>query len=359
MGAQPPGHGPGGSMSMDGSGGSFMTLTNNAPADGLPETTEGRPVLSIVICTFQRPDLLEPCLESCLAQTELEPGSMEVVVVDNCPDGSAKPLVDRLMPPDGEPALHYVNEQRTNLSHARNTGAATARGELLAYVDDDNVLPPRWSRIAIDLMAEKRADILFGDVDPIFPETVDPDVIETVRFYFHRRVAGGSDGRVRPKPDGNIHDCRTCNVVLRKDLCFPPDEPVWFDPVFGHAGGEDLDYFMRLCTRVRGLRIFTSPKALMYEYIPANRISPSFVVDRAYRGAQAYAVAKVRNSANKPVSRAVIAAKALLQVAFWEFTRFRLSLRGKELSVPNATHHARAVGKLNGPNMMSKTGPYR
>ncbi|MGF1455599.1 MAG: glycosyltransferase family 2 protein [Alphaproteobacteria bacterium] len=337
-----------------------MTLTHGA---GTGQATirppQTRPTLSIVICTFQRPDLLGTCLDTCLAQTGLEPGTLEIVVVDNCPGESARPLVEARRPASGDPILRYVTEPRTNLSHARNTGVAAASGHLLAFVDDDNIVPKGWARTVIDLMAARRADVMFGDVDPVFPDDADPDIVALLRPYFCRRIGADAGERVHPKADGNIHDARTCNVTLRKDLCFPADAPFWFDPVFGLAGGEDFDYFLRLVRRVKGLRVFTSAEALMEEYIPASRISPAFVISRSYRGSQAYALAKVRNSGNKALTRAVIAAKALLQVGYWEMSRLRHGLRGGDLPFAGEVKHSHAMGKLYGHHLVHKTSPYR
>lgn len=93
------------------------------------------PSVSVVICTRDRPDELRRCLASLPAQT-LRP--LEVIVVDNAStsDATRKAAHDA--------GVVYVREDRPGLDYARNTGASTARGEIVAYTDDDVLLHPNW-----------------------------------------------------------------------------------------------------------------------------------------------------------------------------------------------------------------------
>lgn len=92
--------------------------------------------LSVVVCTRERPQSLSRCLASVVA---CEPGSGEIIVVDNAPSDSATRLVCERFP-----QVRYVLEPRPGLSRARNTGIAAARGELVAFTDDDVEVEPSW-----------------------------------------------------------------------------------------------------------------------------------------------------------------------------------------------------------------------
>jgi glycosyltransferase involved in cell wall biosynthesis len=89
------------------------------------------PVLSIVIPTRDRPQLLQRAVRSALAQT-IE--ACEVIVVD---DGSATSIV---LPEDGRLRLIRLPASRGS-SAARNAGLRAARGTFVAFLDDDEVLP--------------------------------------------------------------------------------------------------------------------------------------------------------------------------------------------------------------------------
>ncbi len=63
----------------------------------------------------------------------------EIIVVDNAPDNDSTANVANQYP-----FVKYVREPRAGLDIARNTGAIEAKGEIVAYTDDDVELHPRW-----------------------------------------------------------------------------------------------------------------------------------------------------------------------------------------------------------------------
>lgn len=96
---------------------------------------EDLPSVSLIICTRDRPEALERCLNS-LSKQRLQPA--EIIVVDNASATSATQEVCR------KAAVRYVREDRPGLDYARNTGARAANGEILAYTDDDVIVHPEW-----------------------------------------------------------------------------------------------------------------------------------------------------------------------------------------------------------------------
>jgi glycosyltransferase involved in cell wall biosynthesis len=92
-------------------------------------------LVSVVVSTRNRVSLLARCLESLRLQTYRE---REIIVVDNDPTiENARDTAERF-------GAHYVIEPRRGLSRARNRGAALARGEIVAFTDDDVVADERW-----------------------------------------------------------------------------------------------------------------------------------------------------------------------------------------------------------------------
>jgi GT2 family glycosyltransferase len=92
--------------------------------------------VSVAVCTRNRPDDLAECLGSILAAGGSRPA--EVLVVDNCPpDDRTHAVVSGL---DG---VRYVREPVAGLDMARNRALDEARGEWIAFVDDD-VRVDRW-----------------------------------------------------------------------------------------------------------------------------------------------------------------------------------------------------------------------
>jgi GT2 family glycosyltransferase len=98
------------------------------------------PLVTVVVCTRDRPCSLARCLR---ALTQLTYSPFEVVVVDNAPSTrETLAVVQELSGVD--PRVRYVRERRPGLSRARNRGLREARGELVAFTDDDVVVDAGW-----------------------------------------------------------------------------------------------------------------------------------------------------------------------------------------------------------------------
>ena len=98
------------------------------------------PTCSVVICTRNRPEALDRCLQ---ALAQLAYPRYEVLVVDNAPsDGSTLEVARRW-------GVRYLVEPAPGLSRARNSGARACSSEVIAFIDDDAVPEPVWlSRLA-------------------------------------------------------------------------------------------------------------------------------------------------------------------------------------------------------------------
>jgi cellulose synthase/poly-beta-1,6-N-acetylglucosamine synthase-like glycosyltransferase len=100
-----------------------------------PVGSAGRLRISVVVCTRDRPEQLEECLQSLMA---LEPRPLEVIVVDNAPSD------DRTRSTCEQYPVRYVVEPAPGLSRARNRGVVETRGDAVAFTDDDCVVDPSW-----------------------------------------------------------------------------------------------------------------------------------------------------------------------------------------------------------------------
>lgn len=89
------------------------------------------PELSILVCTFRRPEFLG----ALLAGLEAQHGGprRELVVVDNDPEGSARAVV-------AASSARYLVEPRPGVSWARNRAVAAARAPVVLFLDDDQLV---------------------------------------------------------------------------------------------------------------------------------------------------------------------------------------------------------------------------
>jgi GT2 family glycosyltransferase len=129
---------------------------------------DARPFVSVVIATRDRPKKLERTLESLW---NLDYHDFEVIVVDN---GSAQPTtrecVERLALQHRQ--LHYVYEPRAGLARAHNRGMQEARGEIVAFTDDDVVVRPAWLRAIVEAFGtDDDVECVTGLIYPLELET--------------------------------------------------------------------------------------------------------------------------------------------------------------------------------------------
>ena len=104
------------------------------------------PLVSVVIPTYRRTDTLERALNSVLSQTYR---NLETIVVDdNAQFPEVREAVRRLVVQTGNQTVRLVeNEQNLGGALTRNAGIAAARGEYIAFLDDDDeYLPQRVAR---------------------------------------------------------------------------------------------------------------------------------------------------------------------------------------------------------------------
>lgn len=98
------------------------------------------PVLSVVVPTKGRPVYLERCLAA-LAASDYPPQGFEVVVVDDSGGGEVERVTSAAR---GRLEPRIVRPWGTGPSAARNAGAFAARGEFVAFTDDDCEPSPGW-----------------------------------------------------------------------------------------------------------------------------------------------------------------------------------------------------------------------
>jgi hypothetical protein len=106
---------------------------------------------SVIICSHNpRPEYLRRTLESLRVQT-LDAGRWELIVVDN----RSEPPLDGQIDLEWSPNARIVREEQLGLTHARLAGIRISQGDVLVFVDDDNVLAPDFLETALRVAEEK------------------------------------------------------------------------------------------------------------------------------------------------------------------------------------------------------------
>lgn len=140
---------------------STLPSANDAPGP-VAVTTSDKPLVSVVIPTYGRWDLVRRCLES--VQRNLPTTPFEVIVVDDAsPDDTAERIA-------GCPGVRLVRSDR-NLGFvgASNLGAAQARGEQLMFLNNDTEVRPGWLDKLVEI-AETTEDVGLVGSKLVYPD---------------------------------------------------------------------------------------------------------------------------------------------------------------------------------------------
>jgi glycosyltransferase involved in cell wall biosynthesis len=141
------------------------------------------PDITVVVCTRERPGALARCLDSLLAQ---QYPNFKILVVDNAPVTQATAEVVRSAARRGP--VQYLVEPKGGLSFARNTAVAACPGEIMAWIDDDELADPHWlAEVARALAEHPEADVVSG--------VIVPAELETRAQIWFEQFGGHSKGR--------------------------------------------------------------------------------------------------------------------------------------------------------------------
>ncbi|MFJ3789814.1 glycosyltransferase [Kitasatospora sp. NPDC090091] len=232
------------------------------PAAAPPARPAGTPLVSVVVCTHDRADLLPRSLDALLAGTYRH---TEVIVVDNAPSDRATELLVRLRYPG---RVRYVHEPVPGLARARNRGLAVAHGEICAFADDDLLIDAGWAAALVDgFRSDPRVGCVTGLVLPAELDTRAQIALErycgyakgfTVRSW---SLAEPSDDPLFPFATGRLGT--GANMAFRTGLLRSLGG---FDPATSTGtparGGEDLLSFLQVLTS--GHTVVYRPDALVW-----------------------------------------------------------------------------------------------
>ena len=198
----------------------------------------GWPHVSVVVCTHNGARTLSDCLEGLgkLAYPDFE----VIVVSDGSTDATAEIVVRH--------GFRLITRERSGLAAARNAGMEAARGEIVAYIDDDARPDPHWLSY---LAASFRRDSWGGVGGPNLAPKGDGWMAEAVAS------APGGPSHVLLS-DREAEHIPGCNMAVRKQAL---QEIGGFDPIF-HSAGDDVDMCWRL--RDRGWKIGFNPAAVVW-----------------------------------------------------------------------------------------------
>lgn len=220
----------------------------------------------VCVCTYKRPQLLRRLLDSLRDQETGSGFSYSIVVADNDRLRSAEATVSEFAEVSPVP-VRYCMEPERSVSLARNTALENARGDFIAFLDDDEFALKGWLGILYHTCCERGVSGVLGPVVSHF-DIAPPKWVLKGNFYRHSCSPTGSAVAWTK--------ARTGNVLFKRDILPPGELP--FRPQF-KGGGADQDFFRRMIEK--GHVFIWCEEAVAYEVVPPARWKRSFMLRRS------------------------------------------------------------------------------
>lgn len=247
--------------------------------------------VSVVLCTYNRCQSLLRTLESVVASEMPESVDWEVLVVDNNSKDRTRDAMSEFC--RNHPGrVRYLFESQQGLSNARNAGIRQARGEVIAFTDDDVTVEPTWLANLTRPLLEKQSAgaagrILLGEFQPPTWLAISGSHDlggSLVQFDL------GDDPLLLDKPPFGA------SMAFQKSVF---EECGGFRTDLGRSGksligNEDTEFGQRLISK--GLRLIYVPSAIVFHPVLSERLTKKYF--RSYWFAHGRAL--IRQGADRP-----------------------------------------------------------
>ncbi len=106
---------------------------------------QGKPLFSVIIPTYNRRALLSDTLQAAISQKDISNNEFEIIIVDNGSKDGTEKAVESFTAQNGRTNIVYIKLKKNyGADFARNVGVLQSRGRLLAFTDDDCLVPENW-----------------------------------------------------------------------------------------------------------------------------------------------------------------------------------------------------------------------
>ncbi|HTT74617.1 MAG TPA: glycosyltransferase, partial [Candidatus Binataceae bacterium] len=253
-------------------------VSNSHKPPGLSEKVAGMPLVSVVIATYNGAARL-PRVLAALAAQDAPDGSFEIIVVDNAStddsgmvtarDPSVAQMAARVI------SCRTVSESRQGVLFARIKGVREALGQLVCFVDDDNIPERDFVTRGLSLFADQSKSMAIAQVRAKWEVEPPPSVDRRKHLFAVNDYNGETPFEFTKLIEGTI----TAGMWLRREA-FLKAIP-WQNPERlmagrvgkGLGGGEDIEFGVLFA--LAGYRRFYEPSLRIQHEIPCHRFADS------------------------------------------------------------------------------------
>lgn len=246
-------------------------------------------IISVVVCTYNRAELLSKCLHSLTKQT-LDLSVFEVIVVDNNSTDTTIDVARQYAKNNHN--FRVVSEFIQGHSHARNRGWLEAQGSYIAYLDDDAKATPDWCERILNAFnsVNPRPVAVGGQIHPFYeispPEWFTDD--------FEIRTWG--DTACFLEPPRACHGFSGSNMAIQRSIL---ERFGGFSSRYGMVQGklrmgEDAEFFFRIYDQEPGF--WYDPLIKVYHWVPKEKLKVWHRIIRSYNAGQSIAFMQGKKS---------------------------------------------------------------
>jgi arylsulfatase A-like enzyme/glycosyltransferase involved in cell wall biosynthesis len=262
------------------------------------------PLLTILICTHNRADLLARVLASLNAAKRPAPPVEILVVANACTDDTVAQMqaYQARQADQGWLPLRLLEVPTPGKSHALNSAIPELNSELTAFVDDDHRVDKNYL-VAIVHAAQTWPDAglycgrILPDWDGTEPSWVHEDGPYRIYPLPIPRYDQGEQFKTITAEEGPIPGGG--NLVVRRHVFERVGQFSTELGPQGHdlGGGEDSDYVLRALTR--GERCQYTPDILQYHYVDTERLQIDYLLKKSYQRTRS--IARIHGSGSVPI----------------------------------------------------------
>jgi glycosyltransferase involved in cell wall biosynthesis len=199
------------------------------------------PFVSVIVCSYNGGRTLGACLDSL---GKLNYPDYEIILVDDGSTDDTRDIAEQF------PHVRYIYQENHGLSHARNTGAAAATGDVFAYTDSDCMADLDWLYYLIGTLVS-------GD----YAGVGGPNMTPPAQNWIQACVAAAPGGPSHVLLTDTIAEhIPGCNMAFYR---WAFENIGGFDPEY-HKAGDDVDFCWRL--QQAGCVIAFSPTAIVWHH---------------------------------------------------------------------------------------------
>jgi glucosyl-dolichyl phosphate glucuronosyltransferase len=230
--------------------------------------------VSVIVCTYNRMDSLRRTLESVATQSVPEGIGWEIVVVDNNSKDATRQVVEDFQK-KFEGRFRYAREENQGISFARNRGIQESKGEILAFIDDDEIAALDWLRNLTSNLYSGEWAGAGGPVVSQWRERPPAWWSDKSPFTLGPLAAWAADPEVKTLVQPPVG----ANMAFRRETF---DKFGGFRTDLGRVGkvllhGEDTEFGRRLM--VEGLRLCYEPSAITLHPVEKTRVNKKYFLD--------------------------------------------------------------------------------